>query len=224
LDPYRFPSNTPPKDENELTSWLIEGLRSTNYFIEVKQANLSSAGLDEFCKKYYANLGVMGQQIDVVLTTKDKLMAIEVKYFKPEDKGWKKLYEGIGQVALYLMLGFDKVALLHFFHPDIHEEEALNCAELTRELFEKDLVDGTLHVTNYICAKFEKYEPLTGSMNYLLLRKINDWPPSLYDLDPYSLATWLVKIALHNTRLHPFYKELKRRRECLKVALKAPIP
>jgi len=199
--------------EKDLRRWLVKKLKENAYFIEVRTANLVSDGLDDYCRKYYQNLGVLGSEVDVVLTTKRELIGIELEYIRPGDKLFEKLQHSIGQALLFLMIGFHKVGLLHFFHPDISKEIAENCATLIRDLFKNDLPDGTAHTVNYLCVRVIRIDE-----NRYRLDVVKSWPDYEEVFNPLFFGRWLLDLALPNCR-----HDVEERRRCLKVALKAPI-
>jgi len=200
--------------EEDLRRWFVKKLKENGQFIDVRSANLASAGLDEYCRKYYQNLGVLGSEVDVVLTTETKLIGIELEYIRSDEKLSYKLQHSIGQALLFLMLGFHKVGLLHFFHPDISKEIAENCATLTRDLFKNDLPDGTAYTVNYLCVRVIRID----EKNYRL-DVVESWPDYKEIFNSRFFGRWLLDSALRNCR-----HDVEKRRRCLKIALKAPTP
>jgi len=199
--------------EADLKRWLIEKLKTNVEFVDVRTANLSSAGLSDYCRKYYRNLGVLGNEVDVVLTTKKELIGIEIEYIKSSDKLFEKMQHSIGQTLLFLMLGFHKVGLLHFFGPDVSKETVENCGTLIRDLFKNDPPDGTAHAVNYLCIRVICIDEKTYRLDV-----VKSWPDYEEVFNPLFFGKWLLGVAFPNYR-----RDVEERRRCLKVALKAPI-
>jgi len=100
--------------------------------------NLSSKRYRDFWSKWWGDKDIPQLEIDILIVLDEEttykiygtekslgrptLLGVEVKYFR-EDDG-KNFYEGIDQATVYFIVGIDKTALLHLFHPSYSEDRA----------------------------------------------------------------------------------------------------
>jgi len=104
-------------NENSIQDLIKEKLETRGVGIVKTRLNLSNTNFDIIWKrKFNEKLPVLQPEIDIVVKDEFSINAIEVKYFKEENKKFNyPYYKGIDQAIAYLRFGFDHVALWHIF-------------------------------------------------------------------------------------------------------------
>jgi len=123
------------RKEEEIQDFLAEKLRKMSFFEEVySRINLASRRYYEHWERWWVNEYPPYAQPDIDLLLVDRyrrLLAIEVKYFKPKQVTY---YAGIEQGLALLNFGFFSVSLWHCFSDEISLGEIERCGYNTSEL------------------------------------------------------------------------------------------
>ncbi|RLF06306.1 MAG: hypothetical protein DRK00_01995 [Thermoprotei archaeon] len=210
-----------PGDEARLAEKLAALLEEVSGVARVRaNVNISSTGVTEDCAALYGEIGFLGSEVDLAIALRSGeqsfyLVGVEIKYIKPKTKGYRQLYEGLGQALLYLWLGFDASCLLLFFHPEYVEERAERISSVARGILEAGM--GGVQLTS-VKAKLIGGEVCLYLIESYPGRGGGAWTPYHWARDVLSK---MEKYELHNP--YGVTSEWKARRECLKQALRIPV-
>ena len=210
------------RDERSLAKRLAETIKSCS---QVKNIVLGSKipkeSYEDILSKYFNSYAPMFMpKPDIIIITEDYektidewlIIAIELKYFKREDKKymkqWRNAYREFGQPLRYHICGFDSTVLWHVFERNIND----NLIEAYSSIITEVIKRLKLPVV-YFSTK------ITEEMKLLPFEPLKFDKPK----DVCYIISWIINCCRNiKNPLLPQEEKILERRRALKVILKVP--
>jgi len=213
------------KDEKTLISRVYEELNNNKpYRLKklYKFVNLANKNFENIWSGWYKGQTPPKLEVDIILAFEDSqkvvdkalIIGVEVKYFKD----FRGFYKGLGQILSYSVFGFDGLSLWHLFSKDVEDNKIQIFAKATEEV-----IKGFNLPIFYLCGriideeelKLKSFAPIgniEGNIKYFVdlmrnhITDRNNRNALLFESKPFG----------------PNSKEIKRRRNILKIILEIP--